>query len=148
MLRAKREARLTGRKKAPFPKLRAEDALAALRTLHATSVVTARQIAAALRKRKNLVGEIRRRLEDLTRLQGLGGDRARFLTSSAALRRPSKRRHRKASAKAVAAWKAQGRYLAAVRRLSKTDRAKVKKIREARGVKVAIAAARRLTERS
>jgi hypothetical protein len=62
---------------------------------------------------RRLADEIRRRIEELVRLEGLGGDRARLLTSSAAPRRPSRRRHRKASAKAVAAWLAQGRYMAA-----------------------------------
>jgi hypothetical protein len=131
-----------GRRKAPFPKLAAEDALAALRWLHATGVVTAKQIASALRKRQELVDEIRRRLEEL------GGRGARFLTSVAALRRPTspRRRRRKASAKAVAAWKAQGQYMAAVRRLSKADRLKVKKIREAKGVAAATNAARRMAQ--
>jgi hypothetical protein len=139
--------KVAGRKKAPFPKLSAEDAHTALRWLHVTGAVTAKQIVAALREREDLVEEIRRRLEELTRLQGIGGDRARFLTSSAALRRPSRRRHRKASTEAVAAWRAQGRYLAAVRRLSKAHRRKVKRIREAKGVGAAIAAAKKIANR-
>ena len=46
-----------GRRKAPFPKLAAEDALAALRWLHATGELTAKQIAGALRKREEFVDE-------------------------------------------------------------------------------------------
>jgi hypothetical protein len=132
--------KVAGRKKAQFPKLATQDALAALCWLHATGVVTAKQIAGAIRKREELVEEIRRRLEEL------GGKGARFLTSVAALRRApmAKRRRRKASAKARAAWKAQGRYLGAVRQLSAANRAKVKKIREAKGVRAAIRAARKV----
>lgn len=51
--------------------------------------------------------------------------------------RPKPRR-RKVSAKARAAWKAQGRYMAAVRRLSKADRAKVRAVREKSGIRAAI----------
>jgi hypothetical protein len=82
-----------------------------------------------------LVEEIRRRLEEL------GGQGARFLTGVAALRRApvAKRGRRKASAKARAAWKAQGRYLGAVRRLSAANRAKVKAIRQKSGVGAAVA---------
>jgi hypothetical protein len=132
--------KVAGRKKAPLPKLSAEDALAALRWLHATGVVTAKQIAGALRKREELVEEIRQRLE------ALGGHGARFLTGVAALKRPPAaiRRRRKISVRAQAVWRAQGRYMAAVRRLSKANRAKVKRIREAKGVAEAIAAARRM----
>jgi hypothetical protein len=131
---------MAGRKKAPFPKLSAEDALATLRWLHATGVVTAKQIAGALRKRKELVEEIRRRLEEL------GGRGARFLTSVAELRRPPtpKRRRRKVSPNARAAWKAQGRYLGAVRQLSKANRIKVKAIRETKGIRAALSAAKEL----
>jgi hypothetical protein len=134
---------VAGRKKAPFPKLTAMDAQTALRWLHATGVVTAKQIADALRKREALVEEIQQRLE------ALGGQGARFLTGVAALRRPhaARRRRRKISARAQAVWRAQGRYMAAVRRLSKTNRAKVKKIREAKGVGAAIAAAAKLTRK-
>jgi hypothetical protein len=132
--------KVAGRKKAPFPKLTAADAVAALWWMHATGVVTAKQIGDALRKRKELVEEIRQRLE------ALGGHGARFLTGVAALRRPPavKRRRRKISARAQAVWRAQGRYMAAVRQLSKANRVKVKKIREAKGVGAAIAAAAKL----
>jgi len=140
------EAKVAKRKNAPFPRLTAADAHTALRWLHATGVVTAKQIAGALKKRQELVSEIKARLKELASLQALGGDSARFVTSSAALRRPTRRRHRKATAKAVAAWRAQGRYLAAVRLLSKTARLKVKKIREAKGVGMAIAAAKRMAK--
>jgi hypothetical protein len=87
---------------------------------------------------------IRRRLEEL------GGQAAWILTSVTALRWPpaAKRRRRKALAKARAAWKAQGRYLGAVRQLSVADRAKVKAIREKKGVRAAITAARKMEKSS
>jgi hypothetical protein len=109
-----------------------------LKWFAATKRITAREIQDALRKRDELVEEIHRRLEEL------GGQGARFLTSAAALRRPAKRRRRRVSAKARAAWKAQGRYMAAVRPLPKTARAKVAAIRKAKGITAAIAQAKRL----
>jgi hypothetical protein len=48
------------------------------------------------------------------------------------------------SAAARAAWRTQGQYLAAVRLLSKADRAKVKSIRQKSGVRPAISAAKSL----
>jgi hypothetical protein len=130
------------KKKAPFPKLTADQAHAALRWLHALGKVTSKEIAGALRERDRLADEIRRRLEEL------GGQAARFLTSVAALRRPAKRRRTKVSAKARAAWKAQGRYMAAVRRLPKAARVKIAAIRKAKGVAGAIAAANRAARSS
>jgi hypothetical protein len=50
--------------------------------------------------------------------------------------------------RAEAAWRAQGRYLGAVRRLSKVNRAKVKAIREKKGVGSAIAAAKRIAAKA
>jgi hypothetical protein len=128
------------RKKAPFPKLAAEEALAALRWMHATSEVTAKQIAGAMRKREDLVAEIRARLEEL------GAQGGRLLVNTGAFRwpPPSPCRRRKPSAKALAVWRAQGRYMAAVRRLSKANWAKPKRGREAKSVGAAIAAAKRL----
>jgi hypothetical protein len=121
---------------ARFPRLSAEEALAALKWLHTTRKVTAKEILTAVRGREKLVAEIRERLERL------GGDSLRFLRGPEVLRlRP---RRRRASAKARKAWADQGRYIAAVRVLSKADRAKVRAIRAKSGVGAAIAAARRL----
>jgi hypothetical protein len=112
-----------------------------LRWLHATGKVTAKQIAGALRKRDELVEQIRKRLEEL------GGQGGRFLTSVAALRGPATRRRRKVSAKARAAWRAQGRYLAAVKVLSKAARTKVRAIRKAKSIEAAIAEAKRIARK-
>jgi hypothetical protein len=128
---------------ARFPELSHADAVSALKWLVATKRITVREIRAALRKRDELVDEIRARLEEL------GGQGARFLTSVAALWRApvARRRRRKVSAKARVAWKAQGRYMAAVRTLPKAARAKVAAIRKAKGVEAAIAAAKRMPVR-
>jgi len=121
------------------PDITLEQAHSALKFPVATGRLTAREVRQAVEKHERLVAEIRARLEDL------GGQGGRFLTSAAALRRPpTKRRRRKPSAKAVAAWRAQGRYLGAVRRLPKAARAKVRAIRESKGVAAAIVFARRL----
>ena len=65
------------------------------------------------------------------------------------MRTPAKRRCRaRPFAKARTAWMAQGRYLGTLRRLSRADRARVKAVRGKKGVRAAIAAARRLSARS
>jgi hypothetical protein len=138
----KQEVKVAGRKKR-FPGISADEALAALRWLHSVGKVSALEISGALKKREDLVRQIRAKLEEL------GGQGLRFLARTQASRKrvPAKRRRRKASAKAQAAWRAQGRYLAAVRPLSKANRLKIKKVREARGVGAAVAAARRLARK-
>ena len=126
------------RRKALFPKLSEREALAALRWLHALGKVRSKEIVDALRERDRLAAEIRERLEQL------GGEGARFLNAASFHERAPRPKTKRVSAKARAAWKAQGRYLGAVRRLSKTDRAKVKAIREKSGVRAAIATAMKI----
>jgi hypothetical protein len=135
----KREVKVARKHK--FPRLTGQQAHAALRWLHALGKVTAKDIENALGHRERLVQEIKERLEQL------GGEGLRFLRGPEALNRaPTRRKRRRASAKAQAAWRAQGRYLGAVRRLSKANRAKVKAIREKSGVRAAVAAARKLAK--
>ncbi len=126
------------KRKTPFPKLSPKEAHAALRWLHALGKVTASDIAGALKHRQQLVQEIKERLEQL------GGEGLRFLRGPEGLRRRSRKAPKRVSKAARAAWRTQGRYMAAVRRLSKADRAKVKAIREQSGVLAAIAAAKKL----
>ena len=123
-----------------FPNITPQEAHAALRWLTATHKVTAKQITDALKAREQLAAEIMRKLE------ALGGEGLRFLRGPDSLlrRAPAKPKRRRASAKAQAAWRAQGRYMAAVRRLSKANRAKVKAIRERSGIRAAVAAAKKL----
>ena len=73
-------------------------------------------------------------------------DSDRFLRGPEGLARRPAMRRRKASAKARAAWKVQGRYLGAVRQLSTANRAKVKAIREKKRLRAAITAARKLAK--
>jgi hypothetical protein len=126
-----------------FPDITPAEAHAVLKWLVATKRLAASEVKTALRKRNVFVEEIRAKLEALT---GAGFGliaRAESLRGHAS----RERRRRKPSAKALAAWRAQGRYMAAVRRLSSGDRAKVKEIREAKGVRAAIAAAKRLASK-
>jgi hypothetical protein len=128
-------------RKVRFPELSHADAVSALKWLVTTKRITVHEIAGALRKRDELVREIR------ARLMALGGEGARFLTSVAALRRSTTRRRRRVSAKARAAWRAQGRYMAAVKMLPKAARAKVRAIRKAKSIEAAIAEARRIARK-
>lgn len=128
-------------RRARFPQLTENEAHAALRWLHAVGTVTSKQIVSALRRREKLVAEIKAKLE------ALGGEGARFLGSASLRNRPARRRQKRVSAKARKAWADQGRYIGAVRTLSKADRAKVRAIREKNGVGAAIAAAKRLAAR-
>lgn len=123
-----------------FPKLTAEQAHAALRWLHSLGKVKASDIVGALKRRDQLVEDIKQRLEQL------GGEGLRFLRGPVGLKRPPVKRRKRPSAKARAAWKAHGRYLGAVRRLSASDRTRVKKLREAKGVRAAIAEAKRIAK--
>ena len=69
--------------------------------------------------------------------------------SMAGKRKTFKRRARrkpKISAATRKKYQQQGRYMAAVRQLAKADRAKVKAIRKKSGVRVAIAAAKRMAK--
>lgn len=120
-----------------FPDLSGDEAIAALRWLVARGKIQVADITDALRRREELVAEIKGRLEEL------GGEGLRFLRRSdeLALRR---RRPKQVSAAARAAWRAKKRYLAAVRRLSKADRAKVEVIREKSGMQAAVAEAKRI----
>jgi hypothetical protein len=128
-------------RKARFPRISAEEAHAALKWLHALGKVSSRQIVDALRGRDRLVTEIKARLEQL------GGEGARFLNAASFSKPAPKRRAKRVSAAVRAARRTQGRYLGAVGRLSKADRVKVKTIREKKGVRAAIAAAKRLVPR-
>lgn len=128
---------MTGRLKG-FPHLTGEQASGVLKWLVVTGRVRNAQIRKAIRDRDELVAEVKSRLE------ALGGEGLKFLTGPAAIQRRPKRRRRKASAKARAAWRAQGRYLAAVKGLSKADRLRIRTFREKNGVAKAIAAAKRL----
>ena len=131
---------MVGRTKAPFPKITAAEAHAALRWLHALGRVTAKDIEKALSKRAELVAEIRAKLEEL------GGQGSRFLMSVEALQRGPVKRRRKASAKARKAWAPTGAYAGSVRNLSQAARAQVRAIKASKGIEAAIAAAKKMAK--
>jgi hypothetical protein len=128
------------RRKTAFPRLSPDQAHAALRWLHAVGKVKASDIAGALKGREQLVQEIKARLEQL------GGEGLRFLRGPEGLQKRARKAQKRVSKAARAAWKAQGRYMAAVRRLSKADRGKIKALRDKAGVRAAIAAAKRMAK--
>ena len=128
-------------RKGPFPRLSPDQAHAALRWLHAIGRVKASDIASALRRRDQLVHEIKERLEQL------GGEGLRFLRGPEGLQKRARKAPKRVSKAARAAWKTQGRYMAAVRRLSKADRGKIKGLREKSGVRAAIAAAKKMAKK-
>jgi len=128
------------KRKTPFPRLSPGEAHAALRWLHALGKIRASDISGALKHREQLVREIKDRLEQL------GGEGLRFLRGAASFQKRAPKAPKKVSKAALTAWRAQGRYMAAVRRLSKADRAKMKALREKAGVRAAIAAAKKMAK--
>lgn len=107
--------------------------------------IAAREVSKALARREKLVRELR------TRLSALGEEVAGAVGRAAREGLPPKTRRalRRRAGKAITqaqrtARRAQGKYLAAIRRLSRASRAKVREVRKSSGVKAAIAAARKL----
>jgi hypothetical protein len=116
----------------------AEQARNALTYLVHEGKVTAKAVEKALANRERLIREIRERMA------ALGGAAAEgFRQAEKASRKP---RRKAVSAATRAARKAQGRYMAAVRRLSKSARKQIKAIRQKSGVKAAIAKAKRMAK--
>jgi signal transduction histidine kinase len=111
--------------------------------------IAAREVEKALKKRDRLIREIRERMAALgvegARVGGRLASRAAKSLRSAE-KRTRKDRRRAVSAATKAARRAQGQYMAAVRRLSKDVRKRVLEIRKTKGVRAAIAAAKRLAK--
>jgi hypothetical protein len=133
------------RKTTALPRISAEQARQALHVLVAEGRIAAREVTKALARREKLVRELK------SRLTALGEDavgvmeRAARAGVSPGTRRAVKRRARVAiTAAQRAARQAQGRYLGAIRQLSKASRARVREIRKRQGVQAAIAAAKKL----
>jgi len=128
------------RRQFQFPALSGDEAIAALRWLVAQGQLSVRQLEKALARRDRLVREIREQLEVL------GGEGVVLARGPEALNRRGRRGRpqKRVSAIQQAAWRAQGRYLAAVRRLPKAERARVRVIRKKKGMRAAMAAAKRL----
>jgi hypothetical protein len=122
-------------------KLTAEHASVALHMLLVEGKIAAADVTRALKRREKLIREMRARL---AALESATAPAARRL--AAAGRRVARRaapKARKAITRAQRiARQAQGRYLAAIRTLSKDARAKIQQIRKQSGVEAAIKAAR------
>jgi hypothetical protein len=141
-------ARRRGRKSS-LASISAERAQQALTFMVAEGRIAAREVEKALKKRDRLIREIRERMSAL----GVEGARAggRLAIRAAKSLRSAEKRTRKGRRRAVsaatkAARRAQGQYMAAVRRLSKDVRKRVLEIRKTKGVRAAIAAAKRLAK--
>ena len=140
-----KESLVARRRRTAFPAITAEQAQQALHILVQDGRIAVRDVSKALARREKLVRELRRRLS------ALGDDVAGAVNRAAreGVSRKTRRALRRGARKAITeaqrtARQAQGQYLAAIRRLSKASRAKVREVRKSSGVKAAIAAAKKL----
>jgi hypothetical protein len=121
-------------------KLSAHHASLALQMLVEDGKIAAKDVTAALKRREKTIRELR------ARLSALGEDVASTVAKTAAREAP---RARRAITQAQRrARQAQGRYLAAIRKLSRQARVQVREIRAKSGVDAAIRAALKMTPRS
>ncbi|HTO89432.1 MAG TPA: hypothetical protein VMR54_18075 [Thermoanaerobaculia bacterium] len=132
-----------------LPKITAEQARQALLILVADGRIAAREVFRALARRENLVRELRQRLATL----GAEGSAAVARATKRSLSPGTRRAIRRGAGQAItaaqrAARQAQGRYLGAIRQLSKASKAKVREIRKSSGVKAAIVAAKKLAAKA
>ncbi len=139
------------RRKQPvgLPKITAEQARQALHILIADGRIAAREVSKALARREYLVRELRQRLATL----GAEGSAAVARATKRGLSPGTRRAIRRGAGQAITAAQrtarqAQGRYLGAIRQLSKASKAKVREIRKSSGVKAAIAAAKKLATKA
>jgi hypothetical protein len=128
----------------------AEDSRKILAILIATRRVTANQAQAALKTFDRTVSELRTQLATLegeTFPAPRGGARRRATRRSKASPQQAAARHpRRISPQREKTMRDQGRYLTAIRPLSKADRVKIKKIRADHGLPTAFEEARRLAK--
>jgi hypothetical protein len=116
------------------PKMTVDQAANALHLLIAEGKIAVRDVTNALKRREAMVAELRKRLAAL--------ESGAFV----ATKRRIARSKRRLSAARRASLKLQGQYLGTVRPLSKAAKAKIKAIREKKGFRVAISAARRMAK--
>ena len=121
-------------------KLTAEHAAHALHILIADGKIAATDVASALKRREGLIRDLRQRLVALE--QGTVSTIER--TGKKVAPKVAPKGRRKMSSARRAALKLHGQYLGTVRSLSKANRSKVKSIREKKGVRAGIAAARKM----
>jgi hypothetical protein len=135
--------------------LSAEQAQQALAFLVHEGKLAASEVRKAFDRREKLIREIKVRLAQLgvdglqltTRLAKGASRKIRAARkASRPTRRPSQRARKRVSAVRKAAMVRQGKYLAALRRLSAQDRAKVKTVLKSKGWSAAMAEARKLAK--
>jgi hypothetical protein len=117
-------------------KLDAREAHYVLETLIARRRIAERHVRAILNERGKEIAALRRRLEELERL----GARA-VASATAKGARTAGRVRRKLSPKIRALRRQQGQYMGLVRRLKASEKARVRAIREKKGLPAAIRAA-------
>jgi hypothetical protein len=127
-------------------KLSAEHAAVALNLLIQDGKIAAADVARALKRREQMIQDLRARLNALEEAAAPIARRLAANGRKAYLR--ARPRAKKAISRAQrVARQAQGRYMAAVRSLSKDARAKIKSIRAESGVDAAIRAAVKMAKK-
>jgi hypothetical protein len=121
-----------------------ELAVNALRVLIAEGKIAAADVTAALKRREQLIRDLRQRLLTLER----GAMSAVRMAGKRVPHRTVRRPKRKFTAARRAALKLHGRYLGHIRTLPKAARLRIKAIRERSGVQAAIGVARKLAKTS
>ena len=124
-------------------RISAEHAAVALQLLIQDGKVAAADVKRALKNREKLIKDLRARLTALEKAAAPAARRLARAGRRVASEAEPKARQALSRAQRTAR-RAQGRYLAAIRRLSRSARVKVKAIRKESGVDAAIKAARRL----
>jgi hypothetical protein len=119
-------------------------AVNALRILIAEGKIAAADVTAALKRREQLIRDLRQRLLTLER----GAMSAMRMAGKRVRDRAARRPKRKITAARRAALKLHGRYLGHIRTLPKAARSRIKAIRERSGVQAAIGAAQKLAKTS
>lgn len=138
------------RRRKSFLALTAQQAQAALGVLIQEGKIAANDVRKALQRRDRLIRALRSSLAALEHGVGRLGRQFKDSPFPMVSRRakpakfPVARRKPRISAATRKMYQQQGRYMAALRPLSKQQRAKIKAVREKSGVQAAIAAARRL----
>jgi hypothetical protein len=123
--------------------LSAEAAHQALAFLIHEGKLATNEVSKALQRREKLVREIREKLATLGG-EGLAATRRVVKTAEKSSRPARKRARRAVSRAARKIYQAQGRYMAALRPLSKAARKQIKSIRKKSGIDAAIKEAKKL----
>jgi hypothetical protein len=114
-------------------KLDAQEAHYVLQTLLARRKVALRHVREILRDREREIAALRRRLGELERLGAAAASKAAGTAARATVRT-----RRRLSPKVRALRRQQGRYMGLVRRLKAAEKARVRALREKKGLPAAI----------